>query len=40
MFISKRPEEYYGARGEWISWEDYLLGSSSNATADCNLKWQ
>ena len=40
VYISKRPEEYYGARGEWISWEHYLLGSSSNATADCNLKWQ
>ncbi|KAL7482036.1 hypothetical protein ACHAW6_007724 [Cyclotella cf. meneghiniana] len=26
-YISKRPEEYYGARGEWISWEHYLLGS-------------
>ncbi|KAL7544637.1 hypothetical protein ACHAWF_008016, partial [Thalassiosira exigua] len=25
-YISKRPEEYYGARGEWISWEHYLLG--------------
>lgn len=40
VYISKRPEEYYGARGEWISWDHYLLGSSSNATADCNLKWQ
>lgn len=26
-YISKRPEEYYGARGEWISWDHYLLGS-------------
>lgn len=25
-YISKRPEEYYGRRGEWISWEHYLLG--------------
>ena len=25
-YISKRPEEYYGARGEWISWDHYLLG--------------
>lgn len=24
-YISKRPEEYYGARGEWISWDHYLL---------------
>ena len=27
VYISKRPEEYYGRRGEWISWEHYLLGS-------------
>ena len=49
VYISKRPEEYYGARGEWISWDHYLLGSSSSmnnnsdnstATVDCNLKWQ
>eukprot|EP01082_Thalassiosira_pseudonana_P005896 g5614.t1 g5614 contig2:913544-914167(+) len=26
-YISKRPEEYYGERGEWVSWEHYLLGS-------------
>ena len=25
-YISKRPEEYYGERGEWISWDHYLLG--------------
>ena len=24
-YISKRPEEYYGERGEWISWDHYLL---------------
>ena len=24
-YISKRPEEYYGKRGEWISWDHYLL---------------
>jgi len=26
VYISKRPEEYYGERGEWISWDHYLLG--------------
>ena len=26
VYISKRPEEYYGKRGEWISWDHYLLG--------------
>jgi hypothetical protein len=44
-YISKRPEEYYGRRGEWISWEHYLLGeecssdrssSSSNSNSICN----
>jgi hypothetical protein len=40
-YISKRPEEYYGKRGEWISWEHYLLGdcsvasSSSSSTSIC-----
>lgn len=29
-YISKRPEEYYSARGEWISWEHYLLGECSD----------
>lgn len=29
-YISKRPEEYYGRRGEWISWEHYLLGECSS----------
>lgn len=24
-YISKRPEEYYGERGEWVSWDHYLL---------------
>jgi len=28
-YISKRPEEYYGKRGEWISWDHYLLGDCS-----------
>ena len=36
-YISKRPEEYYGRRGEWISWEHYLSGEecyiSSNSTS-------
>lgn len=45
-YISKRPEEYYGARGEWISWDHYLLGecideeeeeAGSNSTEQ--LKW-
>lgn len=30
-YISKRPEEYYGERGEWISWEDYLLGNCTDS---------
>lgn len=29
-YISKRPEEYYGRRGEWISWEHYLMGECSS----------
>jgi hypothetical protein len=29
VYISKRPEEYYGERGEWISWDHYLLGKCS-----------
>lgn len=24
-YISKQPEQYYGERGEWISWHHYLL---------------
>lgn len=24
-YISKQPEQYYGDRGEWISWDHYLL---------------
>jgi len=45
VYISKRPEEYYGRRGEWISWEHYLLGSvvedevRRNGTESL-LKWQ
>lgn len=43
-YISKRPEEYYGERGEWISWEHYLLGNSGNCTDSINegtqSKWQ
>lgn len=35
VYISKRPEEYYGRRGEWISWDHYLLGECS-ATVDKN----
>ena len=48
VYISKRPEEYYGRRGEWISWEHYLtgvvgddvngVGNDRNGTI-C-LKWQ
>ena len=26
-YISKCPEEYYGERGEWISWDHYLLSN-------------
>jgi exonuclease I len=50
VYISKRPEEYYSERGEWISWDHYLLGkcSSSNGGGDGTivnnateiLKWQ
>lgn len=45
VYISKRPEEYYGERGEWISWDHYLLGSldSNNSTDDGRqeiMKWQ
>jgi hypothetical protein len=29
-FVGKRgqsrPDEYYGRRGEWISWDHFLLG--------------
>jgi len=51
-YISKCPEEYYGARGEWISWDHYLLSnpddddnddiSDSNGKNGTNvmLKWQ
>ena len=24
-YISKQPEKYYGERGQWISWDHYLL---------------
>lgn len=44
VYISKRPAEYYGERGEWISWDHYLLGDCSevgaNSTETNNLKWQ
>ncbi len=33
-YISKRPEEYYGRRGEWISWEHYLLGECSSSSSN------
>ena len=51
-YISKCPEEYYGARGEWISWDHYLLSNpddddddisdSNNGKNGTNvmLKWQ
>lgn len=43
VYISKRPEEYYGERGEWISWDHYLLGSGvglARNNTESNLKWQ
>lgn len=44
-YISKRPEEYYGRRGEWISWEHYLLGDKRESDevdegGGQELKWQ
>jgi hypothetical protein len=42
-YISKDPEAYYGMRGEWISWEHYLLGECvpiNNGTESASLKWQ
>ena len=40
-YISKRPEEYYGERGEWVSWDHYLLGNSTDSTAGGRQsKWQ
>ena len=49
-YISKCPEEYYGERGEWISWDHYLLSNpddddisdSNNGKNGTNvmLKWQ
>lgn len=42
-YISKRPEQYYGARGEWISWEHYLLGECAEGDAKNGTqvgKWQ
>ena len=49
-YISKCPEEYYGERGEWISWDHYLLSNpddddisdSNNGKTGTNvmLKWQ
>eukprot|EP00580_Thalassiosira_gravida_P002651 CAMPEP_0201617222 /NCGR_PEP_ID=MMETSP0492-20130828/35795_1 /ASSEMBLY_ACC=CAM_ASM_000837 /TAXON_ID=420259 /ORGANISM="Thalassiosira gravida, Strain GMp14c1" /LENGTH=246 /DNA_ID=CAMNT_0048085409 /DNA_START=93 /DNA_END=833 /DNA_ORIENTATION=- len=44
-YISKRPEEYYGRRGEWISWDHYLLGDGRSDGAGgagrngTDLKW-
>jgi hypothetical protein len=35
-YISKRPEEYYGRRGEWISWEHYLLGEECSSDPSCS----
>jgi hypothetical protein len=35
-YISKRPEEYYGRRGEWISWEHYLLGECECSSGSSN----
>lgn len=41
-YISKRPEEYYGERGEWISWEHYLLGNCTDPVNEGTIqsKWQ
>ncbi|KAL7460794.1 hypothetical protein ACHAXS_001235 [Conticribra weissflogii] len=45
-YISKNPEEYYGARGEWISWDHYLLGSLDDGKNETDngrrdlMKWQ
>lgn len=40
-YISKRPEEYYGERGEWISWDHYLLGNCTDSvTEGRQSKWQ
>ena len=40
-YISKRPEEYYGERGEWISWEHYLLGDCTEPVNEgTQSKWQ
>ncbi|KAL7532308.1 hypothetical protein ACHAXR_004553 [Thalassiosira sp. AJA248-18] len=39
-YISKRPEEYYGERGEWISWDHYLLGNSTDDISKEVPKWQ
>ena len=40
-YISKRPEEYYGRRGEWISWEHYLLGEEGcKGLNDTDAEWQ
>ncbi len=43
----KRPEEYYGKRGEWREWDHYLLGGDRDddndddgAVGDEVLKWQ
>mmetsp|Transcript_29614 Transcript_29614/g.61663 ORF Transcript_29614/g.61663 Transcript_29614/m.61663 type:complete len:190 (+) Transcript_29614:114-683(+) len=45
-YISKNPEEYYGERGEWISWDHYLLGSLDDGKNETDngkrdlMKWQ
>jgi hypothetical protein len=40
-YISKRPEEYYGERGEWISWDHYLLGNCTDSISEGRRsKWQ
>ncbi|KAK1735368.1 hypothetical protein QTG54_013982 [Skeletonema marinoi] len=40
-YISKRPEEYYGERGEWISWDHYLTGNCTDSIAEGRQsKWQ
>ena len=41
-YISKDPERYYGERGEWISWDHYLLGDcdEDSELRDESTKWQ
>ncbi len=42
VYINKRPKEYYGARGQRISWDHYLLGHDKGVgtISTANLKRQ